>query len=139
MASDEQKPSDESAEKRASQRHPIELKVEYKRLNTFFGDYTKNISKGGTFIRTTKPLEIGTELAFALSIPKLEQPVKLLGKVMWVIPEDRATEEAPAGMGIGFQWTSDEERLAFEEIVEKLMTEQLGEHLSAKLLGRKSE
>ena len=138
MASDRQKPSGDS-EKRASKRHPIELKVEYKRLNTFFGDYTKNISKGGTFIRTTKPLEIGTELAFALTIPKLEKPVKLLGKVMWVIPEDRATEEAPAGMGIGFQWTSDEERIAFEEIVEKLMAEQLGEHLSAKLLGRKGE
>jgi len=137
MASDRQNSDD--SERRASQRHPIELKVEYKRLNTFFGDYTKNISKGGTFVRTTKPLEIGTELVFALAIPKLDAPVKLLGKVMWIIPEEKATEEAPAGMGIGFQWSSEKERLAFEEIVEKLMTDQLGEHLSAKLLGRKTE
>ena len=30
----------------------IELTVEYKRMNAFFADYTKNISRGGTFIRT---------------------------------------------------------------------------------------
>lgn len=136
MAKGSQNPKGDS-EKRESKRHPIELKVEYKRLNTFFADYTKNISKGGTFIRTTKPLEIGTELLFALTVPKLDEPVKLLGKVLWVIPEEKATEEAPAGMGIRFQYTSEEERVAVEEIVEKLMADQLGDELSAKLLGRK--
>ena len=39
-----------AGERRDNQRHAIELKVEYKRLNSFFADYTKNISKGGTFI-----------------------------------------------------------------------------------------
>lgn len=136
MAEDSQIPPDQG-ERRDSARHPIELKVEYKRLNTFFADYTKNISKGGTFIRTTKPLEVGTELFFALTIPKLGEPVKLLGKVLWVILEEKATEEAPAGMGIRFQYASEEERIAVEEIVEKLMADQLGEELSAKLLGRK--
>ena len=42
--------ADEPPERRAEVRRPIELKVEYKRLNTFFADYTKNISRGGTFI-----------------------------------------------------------------------------------------
>ena len=50
-------------------RRPIELKVEYKRLNTFFADYTKNISRGGTFIKTARPLPIGTEFLFKLFIP----------------------------------------------------------------------
>jgi hypothetical protein len=50
----------EDTDRRREQRAPIELKVEYKRLNTFFYDYTKNISKGGTFIKTDKPLDIGT-------------------------------------------------------------------------------
>jgi type IV pilus assembly protein PilZ len=31
-------------------------------MNAFFADYTKNISRGGTFIRTDKPLDIGTEV-----------------------------------------------------------------------------
>ena len=49
---------------------PIALKVEYKRLNSFFADYTKNISRGGTFIRTKNPLSIGTEFMFQLQVPK---------------------------------------------------------------------
>ena len=55
-------------DRRSAHRAAIELSVEYKRLNTFFADYTRNISKGGTFIRTERPLAIGTEFVFALSI-----------------------------------------------------------------------
>ena len=47
-------------------RAPIELKVDYKKLNTFIADYTKNISKGGTFIKTDRPLKVGTEFVFKL-------------------------------------------------------------------------
>lgn len=56
-------------ERRGEDRAPITLRVDYKRLNTFFADYTKNISKGGTFIRTTRPLAIGTEFMFVLTVP----------------------------------------------------------------------
>ena len=62
--------SDES-DRRREARAPIELKVEYKRLNTFFYDYTKNISKGGTFIKTEKPLDIGTIFLFKLMLPTI--------------------------------------------------------------------
>src|SRR5215467_12822833 len=100
------------AERRNNDRHAIELKVEYKRLNTFFADYTKNISKGGTFIRTDKPLDVGTEFVFALGIPNLGEPVRLRGRVMWTIPPERGTSDAPAGMGIRFQYANEEERRA---------------------------
>jgi len=126
------------SDRRGGDRHAIELKVEYKRLNTFFADYTKNISKGGTFIRTDKPLDIGTEFIFALTIPMLDAPVRLRGKVMWTTPVEQATAESPPGMGIRFKYASDDERRATEGVVEGLMREQLGEHLSSKLLGRKT-
>jgi type IV pilus assembly protein PilZ len=124
-------------ERRGNDRAAIELKVEYKRLNTFFADYTKNISKGGTFIRTDKPLDIGTEFVFALSIPQLSEPVRLRGRVMWTTPQEKASDKAPPGMGIRFQYANDAERAATEGVVEKLMKDELGEHLSAKLLGKK--
>jgi type IV pilus assembly protein PilZ len=125
------------SDRRSNDRHAIELKVEYKRLNTFFADYTKNISKGGTFIGTEKPLDIGTEFVFALSIPQLSEPVRLRGRVVWTTPPEQSTAESPPGMGIRFQYANDGERRATEGIVEKLMTHELGEHLSTKLLGRK--
>jgi type IV pilus assembly protein PilZ len=131
--------SSTESDRRSTDRHAIELKVEYKRLNTFFADYTKNISKGGTFIRTDKPLDIGTEFVFALTIPQLPEPMRLRGKVIWTTLLEQATEESPAGMGIRFQYANDQERRATEGIVEKLMTDELGEHLSTKLLGRKPQ
>jgi type IV pilus assembly protein PilZ len=125
------------ADRRIDHRHAIELKVEYKRLNTFFADYTKNISKGGTFIRTDKPLDVGTEFVFALSIPQLGEPVRLRGKVLWTTPPEKATTESPPGMGIRFQYANTEEQRGTEQIVENLMRAQLGEHISSKLLGKK--
>src|SRR6478672_2569924 len=94
-------------ERRDGPRVPITLKVDYKRLNTFFADYTKNISKGGTFIRTKKPLEIGTEFVFVLTLPEPSLDgagvkLELTGKVMRVVSEDEATADNPAGMGIRF-------------------------------------
>src|SRR5690242_6453432 len=109
-------------DRREHLRAPIELKVEYKRLNTFFADYTKNISKGGTFIRTDKPLDPGTEFVFALVIPLLKEPVRLRGRVMWTTSAQKATPSSPPGMGIRFQYSSDNERVDTEAIVEKLMT-----------------
>lgn len=124
-------------ERRRAPRAPIELKVEYKRLNTFFADYTKNISRGGTFIGTQRPLAVDTEFVFALTVPNLQEPLRLRGKVIWVVPTEEATKGNPAGMGIEFQYTGDDERAEKETVVEKLLAEQLGEHLATKLLGRK--
>ena len=72
-------------------------------MNTFFADYAKNISKGGTFIRTSKPLDVGTEFVFVLSIPGTDQStLELRGEVIWTVLGDQATDDHPAGMGIRF-------------------------------------
>jgi type IV pilus assembly protein PilZ len=130
-------PAASDDERRKSPRAPIELKVEYKRLNTFFADYTKNISRGGTFIGTERPLPVGTEFVFALGVPRLAEPLKLQGKVIWIVQSEEASRANPAGMGIEFVYADDSERLFKESAVERLMTDQLGEHLATKLLGRK--
>ena len=138
MASSERpvpgKPSVTPENKRTADRAAITLKVAYKRLNTFFADYTKNISKGGTFIRTTKPLAVGTEFIFVLSLPDQAQELELLGEVMWITAEDAADEDEPAGMGIRFKFKDASEQRAVADFVEGLMTEALGEHTSKRLL-----
>ena len=126
----------EMAERRVSNRGAIELRVEYKRLNTFFADYTRNISKGGTFIRTDRPLEVDTEFVFALAVPSLDAPLRLNGKVQWKRGPEDAKPGDEAGMGIDFVWRNDEERRATERTVERLMAAELGETLTAKLLGK---
>ncbi len=127
------------SDRRVERRHAIELSVEYKRLNTFFADYTRNISKGGTFIRTDRPLDVATEFGFALTIRGLNEPLRLRGRVKWIVKPADATPGSPAGMGIEFQYANDEERRATEAIVERLMANELGEGLTQRLLGRKDD
>src|SRR4029079_15977728 len=91
-------------------------KVDYKKLNSFFADYTKNISKGGTFIKTKKPLPIGTRFLFKLTVPLREAPFELLGDVVW----SKADGEEP-GMGIRFIYQTEAQRGEFESGVEQLM------------------
>ena len=125
------------SDRRVQSRAAIELNVEYKRLNTFFADYTRNISKGGTFIRTDRPLDVDTEFVFALSIKSLAEPLRLRGRVKWIVRPADATPDSPAGMGIEFQYNDDRERRDTEAIVEKLMANELGDELAGKLLGHK--
>jgi type IV pilus assembly protein PilZ len=115
------------------ERAPITLRVEYKRINSFFADYTKNISRGGTFIRTPRPLDIGTEFTFVLALPEGVQ-IDLKGIVKWVVPEADASDDKLAGMGIQFAFADDAERSAVESVVERMMNEALGPVLAGKLL-----
>jgi type IV pilus assembly protein PilZ len=126
-------------EKRSGERTPIELKVSYKRVNSFFADYTKNISRGGTFIGTERPLPMGTEFVFALDVPGLDGPLRIRGKVIWITEAVDATKANPAGMGIEFQYKDDRDRRDTEAVVERLLTRELGDHLATGLLGRRPQ
>jgi type IV pilus assembly protein PilZ len=110
-------------------RAPIELKVVYQRMNAFFADYTRDISKGGIFIRSNDPLPAGSALDFNITLPKRTTPIELRGKVAW--------SEATKGMGVQFVWNEDGERLAFEKLVEDMMIEALGETLYRQLIEKK--
>jgi type IV pilus assembly protein PilZ len=118
-------------EGRVHTRAPIELKVDYKKLNSFFADYTKNISKGGTFIKTKKPLPIGTRFLFKLSVPQRGSPFELIGEVVWANGEGDE-----AGMGIKFVYSDDSQRNDFEGVVEQLMSDSLGAELAGRLLNK---
>lgn len=125
----------ETDDRRDESRAAITLKVDYKRLNTFFADYTKNISKGGTFVRTNRPLAIGTEFVFVLTVPEPRSVhLELTGAVKWVVTEEEATAEQPPGMGIQFVFEDDGERDRVSSFVADLMRESLGNVLAAKLL-----
>jgi type IV pilus assembly protein PilZ len=130
-------PSD--ADRRIAPRGPIRLRVDYERMNAFFADYTKNISKGGTFIKTVRPLPIGTRFLFALSVPALSEPVQITGEVQWIAKGDStgtAGADDEPGMGIRFVFTADEERIRFERLVQGLMEHSLGPDVTRGLLAR---
>jgi type IV pilus assembly protein PilZ len=126
--------STDESDRRDEGRAPIELKVEYKRMNAFFADYTKNISRGGTFIATSRPLAIGTEFMFKLFVPALDSAIEIRGEVKWIIDPGNPDGRAP-GMGIRFLYRDDAERGVVERLVERLMIESLGQLAYTKLTG----
>src|SRR5262245_66564878 len=125
------------SDRRQYPRESIELVVRYQRLNAFFADYVKNISRGGTFVATSEPLPQDTEFVFSLAVPELEEPLQLRAKVMWTTAPEAATKQQPAGMGIQFQYRDAEERGRLERMIEQLIVGQLGQRQADTPLGRR--
>jgi type IV pilus assembly protein PilZ len=123
--------AEDSPERRVEPRRPIELKVEYKRLITFFADYTKNISRGGTFIKTRRPLPIGTEFLFKLFVPGRTEPLTIHGEVQRIVDEAPGDDQ---GMAIKFVYREGDPQDAIARAVEGMMGDSLGPRLSSKLL-----
>lgn len=114
----------------------IELVVSYQRMNTFFSDYVKNISRGETFVATSEPLAVNTEFNLLLGVPDLDQPLALRARVIGVTPPERASREAPAGMGIRLEFQDARERSRTDALIERLMVEHLGHWHAERLLRR---
>jgi type IV pilus assembly protein PilZ len=119
-------------ERREHGRAPIELRVEYRKRNGFFADYTRNISKGGTFIKTDRAVPLGTRFLFQLVVPGRPHPFERAGQVVHV-----GGSGDEAGIGIRFSWEDPARRREFEEAVEAMMTESLGPQVAARILHRR--
>lgn len=112
---------------------PIELKVEYKRVNTFLSDFCKNISRNYTFIKTKNPLPVGTRFLFRIVVPGIEDPLIIKGFVEKVVTADEAKEDKSAGMDIQFEYDEETEREALMRRVHSLVDESLGYRLGEKI------
>ena len=62
--------------------------------------------------------------------------LELTGEVKWVVKEEEATTEKPAGMGIQFVYKEEADKKRVEDFVAKMMRESLGDQLTDKLLAR---
>jgi len=123
-------------ERRESGRAGLELPVEYDRLNALLSDYTHNLSRGGTFIRTDRPLAVGTALSFTIRAPELGEPIVLRGVVRWIVSASEAGAARPAGMGIAFIYDSPGQREGLEARLDRLMVQSLGALAFEKLMGK---
>jgi uncharacterized protein (TIGR02266 family) len=78
------------------------LSLTYRDDQAFISAYTRNISTGGLFIKTDKPLRLGDQFLLRLQLPALHEPLKVSCEVAWVSGPSEATSKEPAGMGIKF-------------------------------------
>jgi type IV pilus assembly protein PilZ len=99
-------------DKRRFARAPITLRVEYDGADDLVGDYTDNLSHGGTFVATTRQLPLGTEVRLVLSFRGLLAPIAIDGVVRWVRHDDEP--------GVGIEFGESPERAKLDEIIEKI-------------------
>src|SRR5829696_5764791 len=88
-------------EKRRDTREPVTLFVEYEGADDLLGDYTENLSSGGTFVATNRELPVGTHITLMLGFPGLLEPISVQGTVRWARGHDSGDGEE-AGAGIEF-------------------------------------
>ena len=87
-------------DKRRDAREAVTLFVEYEGADDLVGDFTENLSTGGTFVATTRHIPIGTSVHLVLSFPGLLEPISINGLVRWT--RNEASDEGDAGAGIEF-------------------------------------
>ena len=84
--------------KRQHARIPVSLQVSYLSKGDLQKDLVINLSPGGLFVRTSKPLDPGTDIDLEVLIANEETPIHVRGKVVWLRPDPGQ----PSGMGIQF-------------------------------------
>jgi uncharacterized protein (TIGR02266 family) len=96
-------------ETRAQPRAPFEVEVSLESDSNFFVGLTRDISTGGVFVATYRPMAVGARLMLELSLP--DGPLRVTGTVLWVREHG---EHAVRGFGIGFDALGDAERARIE-------------------------
>jgi uncharacterized protein (TIGR02266 family) len=112
-------------EKRRAKRLDTKLGVKYGDITSFMSDYAMNISRGGMFISTKKPLKVGTAISLEFIIPDIKVPIKVKGKVLWINePKQIKGTNLIPGMGIKFQGLHEKERKKLSDFVGNISLRQ---------------
>jgi uncharacterized protein (TIGR02266 family) len=89
----------------------VTINKEFENFDTFIHEYVTNISRSGVFVRSKKPLEVGTKvnLNFTVIMDDIET-IEGIGEVVRV-------ETDPPGMGVVFTELSRYSRAIIERLL----------------------
>ena len=90
----------------------LTINKEFDSFDQFIAEYVTNISRSGAFIRTSAPLEVGSEVNLRFSVVMDDvETIEGVGEVVRV-------EKDPPGVGVVFKELSGYSA----ELIEKLLT-----------------
>lgn len=94
------------------------IRINYHTVDSFFRDFADNISAGGMFIATPKPLKPGTQLSLEFLLPECDYPIQVKAKVVW--NRSVPSEGRQRGMGVQFESFSPSAKDKINTIVKQL-------------------
>jgi uncharacterized protein (TIGR02266 family) len=89
-------------ERRRARRVPVHIQIQYQTADGFFQDYVRNLSLGGIFIETAKPLPMNTKLRVEFCLPEMPDPITADGIVVHTLRLGQPKNPSVSGMGIRF-------------------------------------
>lgn len=105
-------------EKRRDPRTLIKIKIDYKTKGAYLYSYSKDLSEGGIFIQTKKPLKVGERVKLKFILPELLEKIETWGEVAWV--NEAGTEGLTEGMGVRFVDLDDKRAKLIEDVIQKI-------------------
>lgn len=90
-----------AAPRRQQFRVPFVVEVNLTSDHTFWTGFTNNLSSGGVFLASPRPLPLGSRVQFELRLPDDGQTSLITAEVRWY-REEGAIEGEPGGMGLQF-------------------------------------
>lgn len=94
-------------EHRASPRVSLSVDIHMSSDSHFFTGLSGDISEGGIFVSTYRPLAIGDEVELELTLPGSADPFTARGTVRWIREH---SADHPRGFGVSFDVLADGER-----------------------------
>ena len=104
--------------RRSEERFEVRWAVDCASEDTFLYAYITNVSSLGLFVRTERPLAVGTRVNLCFS-PDGARGFELVGEVAWINPHKSNGENPNPGMGIRFLDLQGDDR---ERLVEAIHT-----------------
>jgi uncharacterized protein (TIGR02266 family) len=98
---------------------PVTLKIKFKSgsLQQFIERYSVDVSKGGIFIRTPKPLAVGTALKFEFQLQDGAPLLNGNGTVVWIREADPDKSGVAPGMGVRFDLLPPDSQRVLDQVL----------------------
>jgi len=92
------------------------VRIEYTNVEDFLVDYTSNETIGGMFIKTERPMAVGTTFQMRIQLPGGRRAIDVEAEVRWTLPCDVAAPMTP-GMGVRFESLSSYDKAQVEGLL----------------------
>jgi Tfp pilus assembly protein PilZ len=100
-------------EKRKDNRFDYSIRIGVTNADFMMEEFTKNISKGGMFLKATSPYPaLGSDIKLTIHFPEGLGKVETIGRVVYIIGEEEAARrKLDPGIGIQFLVADDIKKL----------------------------
>jgi CRP/FNR family cyclic AMP-dependent transcriptional regulator len=96
------------------------LSLKFKDRQAFLNAYANNISTGGLFIKTQKPLEVKEKFFLKLQLPGIKETLQIQCEVIWARKQTDDAKKTPLGMGVEFCEMAESD----SQVLKKYMAEE---------------